>query len=172
MPHSPIRQLLILLLLFVLPASPMAEETQNVMSDLKDFVVESEWGKKQKKRFDDFKENVDSTFQPLVRLREQHACSAGWRGNECEQMFPETRERVGRSLESLQENAASAPRRISGGAPAGTRAWPCARPSVRACRQGRVRPRNAHRPVIRDRAKAAFPLPAVVEFMRHIPARA
>ncbi len=111
MPHSPIRQLLILLLLFVLPASPMAEETQNVMSDLKDFVVESEWGKKQKKRFDDFKENVDSTFQPLVRLREQHACSAGWRGNECEQMFPETRERVGRSLESLRENAASAPRR-------------------------------------------------------------
>ncbi len=102
-----------LILLVVLGGvSPALAQQQGVMSDARDAVIESEWGQKKKRQFDELKERLDDRFvQPLVRLREQYACSAGWRGNECEKMFPETRERIGRSLESLQENAASAPRR-------------------------------------------------------------
>lgn len=104
------RQFLILLMVLG-GVSPALAQQQGVMSDLRDAVVESEWGQKKKRQFDELKERADDRFvQPVARWRAQLECSAGWRGDECEKMFPETRERVGRSLESLQDRAGATAR--------------------------------------------------------------
>lgn len=104
------RQLLILLVVLG-GISPVLAQEQGVMSDLRDAVVESEWGQKKKRQFDELKERTGDRFvQPVARWRAQLECSAGWRGDECEKMFPETRERVGRSLESLQDRVGATAR--------------------------------------------------------------
>jgi hypothetical protein len=109
------RQLLILFLVLGIVRPALAQQQaqeQGVMSDARDAIVESEWGQKKKRQFDELKERLDDRFvQPVARWRAQLECSAGWRGDECEKMFPETRERVGRSLESLQDRAGSVARR-------------------------------------------------------------
>lgn len=93
-------------------AFPQAQaEDQGVMSDARDAIVESEWAQKKKRQFDEFTDRMDDRFvQPVVRWRAQLECSAGWRGDECEKMFPETRARIGRSLEALQDRAGSVAR--------------------------------------------------------------
>lgn len=103
--------LIVFLLLVAFPKAQAEEQGQGVMSDLRDAIVESEWGQKKKRQFDELKDKADERFvQPVARWRAQLECSAGWRGDECEKMFPETRERVGRSLESLQDRASSVAR--------------------------------------------------------------
>lgn len=104
-------QLLILLLVLGTLRPALAEQQaqeQGVMSDARDAIVESEWGQKKKRQFDELKERLDDRFvQPVARWREQLECSAGWRGDECEKMFPETRERIDSARESVQAGAGS-----------------------------------------------------------------
>ncbi len=101
-----------LLLFLALAGSGRAiaeEPKQGVMSDLRDAIVESEYGQKKKKQFDDLKDNLDERFvQPVAKWKAQLECSSGWRGDECEKLLPGAREKIGEFSESVQQGAGSA----------------------------------------------------------------
>lgn len=106
--HKPYRTLLLFLALTASGRALAEEPQQGVMSDLRDAIVESEYGQKKKKQFDDLKDKLDERFvQPVSKLKAQFECSSGWRGDECEKLFPETREKIGNFRESVQQGTGS-----------------------------------------------------------------
>ncbi len=108
---SPFRYSPLLLSLILLAACPQVL-AQGAFSNMRDMIVE---GTKDAPSAVKMREGYQSAIDrfnerfvdPVVRLGDQYMCSAGYKGDECEKLFPRTRERIGDIRESAQNRLKS-----------------------------------------------------------------